>query len=116
MNATNKAILDEANAFISKGQYAKFLDYCTEDTTWTFVGEQTLRGKEAIRAYMATAYVAPPTFNIEQSISEGDFLTVIGRITLKDQAGKAVGYDYCDVWTFREGKMAALKAFVIEAG
>ncbi|GGC62618.1 hypothetical protein GCM10011387_15280 [Pedobacter quisquiliarum] len=116
MNATNKAILDEANAFISKGEYATFLDYCTEDTTWTFVGEQTLRGKEAIRAYMAKAYVAPPTFNIEQSISEGDFLTVIGRITLKDQAGKAVEYDYCDVWTFREGKMAALKAFVIEAG
>lgn len=115
MNATNKAILEEANAFISKGEYEQFLSYCTEDTEWTFVGEQVLRGKEAVRTYMANTYVEPPKFHVEQSISEGDFVTVIGNISMKDQEGKLVEYDYCDVWTFRDGKMASVKAFVIEA-
>jgi ketosteroid isomerase-like protein len=114
MNPTNKAILEEANAFISKGDYEQFLTYCTEDTEWTFVGEQILRGKKAVRKYMEKTYVEPPKFDVEHAIAEGDYVTVLGKISLKDQNGKSVEYDYCDVWTFRDGKMAGVKAFVIE--
>jgi ketosteroid isomerase-like protein len=32
---------------------------------------------------------------------------------MKDEDGKMVDYSYCDVWRFRDGKMAELKAFVI---
>lgn len=116
MNQPNKAILEEANTYISKGEYEQFLSYCTEDTEWIFVGEQILRGKDAVRTYMANTYVEPPKFNVQQSIAEGDFVTVIGKISLKDQEGKSMEYDYCDVWTFRDGKLAGVKAFVIEAG
>ena len=35
-------------------------------------------------------------------------------ITLTDKDGKAVHHSYCDVWRFRGGKIAELKAFVIE--
>ncbi len=113
MHVDNKAILEEANAFVSKGDYEQFLTYCTEDTQWTFVGEQILRGKEAVRQYMAVTYVEPPKFNIEHAISEGDFVTVVGKISLKSKDGSTSDYDYCDVWKFREGKLHELKAFVI---
>jgi ketosteroid isomerase-like protein len=113
MNLSNKAILETANSFVAKGNYEQFLTYCTEDTEWNFIGEQTLHGKEAVRQYMASVYVEPPVFNVEHTIEEGNFVTVVGKISLKDKAGKTVDYDYCDVWRFRDGKLAEVKAFVI---
>ncbi|MDF2457389.1 MAG: ketosteroid isomerase [Cytophagaceae bacterium] len=114
MNWNNKAILEKANAAITQGDYEGFLSYCTDDTKWTFVGDRILQGKEAVRQYMAEVYVEPPTFNVEHFIAEGEFVSAIGQISLKDKEGNTTDYSYCDVWKFREGKMEELKAFVIE--
>ena len=113
MEINNKAILEKANASVTKGDNEGFLAFCTEDTEWTFVGDRTLQGKEAVRQYMATAYVEPPKFMVENLIAEADFVTAIGQISMKDEDGKMVNYSYCDIWRFRDGKMAELKAFVI---
>ena len=114
MSEHNKRILQKANDAISKGDHEGFLSYCTEDTEWTFVGEQTLRGKEAVRQWMATAYKEPPKFVVANLIAEGDFVTALGTITLKDEQGVEADHAYCDVWRFRDGKMGELKAFVIK--
>jgi ketosteroid isomerase-like protein len=110
----NKEILEKANAAITDGDYEKFLSYCTDDTLWNFVGDEILQGKEAVRQYMAKAYTEPPIFEVDHLVSEGDFVTAIGEINLKDEDGKTTRYSYCDVWKFRDGKMAELKAFVIK--
>jgi len=114
MSEHNKTVLANANAAISAGDYEGFLAHCTEDTEWTFVGEQTLRGKQAVREWMATAYATPPVFQVERFIADDEFVTALGTITLPDDKGAEVEHAYCDVWRFRDGKMAALKAFVIK--
>ncbi|MBC7938132.1 MAG: nuclear transport factor 2 family protein [Rhizobacter sp.] len=114
MPEKNKSILERANAFVAAGKYEEFLSFCTEDTEWTFVGDRTLKGKEAVRQYMAKAYIEPPKFTVHNSIAEGEFLTVLGDITLKEEDGKAIHHSYCDVWRFSDGKIAELKAFVIK--
>ncbi|MBB1286791.1 nuclear transport factor 2 family protein [Flavisolibacter sp. BT320] len=114
MSKNNKTILERANAAITKGDYEGFLSYCTEDTEWEFVGDKTLQGKDAVRRYMVEVYEETPKFRVENLIAEGEFLTAIGTITLKNEQSKMVNYSYCDVWRFRDGKMAELKAFVIE--
>ena len=38
----NKEILLKANEAISNGDHEAFLSYCTEDSKWTFVGDQVL--------------------------------------------------------------------------
>lgn len=114
MSEKNKAILQEANAAVAEGNYEGFLSFCTKDTKWTFVGDQTLKGKEAVRQWMVTEYVEPPKNRVAQLIAEGDYVTAVGDITVKDKDGKAVQSSYCDVWRFRGGKMAELRAFVIK--
>ena len=114
MSEKNKAILEEANAAVAEGNYERFLSFCDDDTQWTFVGDRTLKGKEAVRQYMATTYIEPPKFTVANLIAEGEFLTVLGDITLTDEDGKAVHHSYCDVWRFRGGKIVELKAFVIK--
>ncbi|MBW4662026.1 MAG: nuclear transport factor 2 family protein [Drouetiella hepatica Uher 2000/2452] len=114
MSNNNKAILEAANAAIAEGNYEGFLSFCTDDTEWTFVGDKTLKGKAAVRQWMATEYVEPPLNIVTNLIAEGDFVTALGDITIKDEDGKAAHYSYCDVWCFRGGKMVELKAFVIK--
>lgn len=114
MRSNNKTILQTANEFVAKGDYESFLAYCTDDTEWNFVGDQVLRGKEAIRQYMAKAYIEPPVFSLENAVAEDDYVTAIGKISMKNEDGKMMSYDYCDVWRFKDGKLAELKAFVVE--
>lgn len=115
MIESNKAILEKANAAFAKGDFEGFLSFCTEDTKWTYVGDRTLEGKEAVRRYIAETYTEPSKFTVANLIAEGDFVTLLGDIVLKDEDGKETLYSVCDVWKFRDGKMAELKAFVIKA-
>lgn len=114
MSEKNKAILEKGNAAIAEGNNEGFLIFCTDDTEWTFVGDKTLKGKQAIREYMAMTYLEPAKFTVSNLIAEGDFVTAIGEITIKDKKGKATHYSYCDVWRFRDNKIVELRAFVIE--
>ena len=113
MTQNNKTILIKANEAVSKGDYEGFLEYCTEDTKWIFVGDQVLEGKKEVRKWMLTEYIEPPKFDVKNLIAENDYVTALGQITLIDNKGAGVMYWYCDVWKFRDGKMAELTAFVI---
>lgn len=113
MSERNKAILEEANAAITAGNNEGFLAFCADDTEWTFVGEQTLKGKEAVRQWMTTTYTEPPQFAVANLIAEGDFVVALGTIMTKNEDGQAVPSAYCDVWRFRDGQIVELKAFVI---
>src|SRR5688572_16452617 len=115
MSGNNKAILQQANAAISKGDTEGFLSFCANDIEWMMVGDKTIKGKDALRQWMATEYAEPPQFTVTNLIAEGDFVTALGDITVKGDDGKTALHLYCDVWHFRGDKMAALKAFVIKA-
>lgn len=110
----NKEILQKANSLITEGDYEGFLPFCTEDTKWSFVGDQFLNGKDEVREYMKKAYVEPPKFRVDHLIAENDFETAVGKISVKNRDGETVEYSYCDVWKFKNNKMDELTAFVIE--
>lgn len=114
MSEDNKQTLQNANTAVSRGDNEGFLSHCTDNTRWTFVGERTLLGKDAVRKYMAETYVEPPQFDVQYMIAEGDFVTATGKIALKDEQGKVRQYAYCDVWRFEGSKMAELHAYVVE--
>lgn len=112
---TNKAILEKANAAIAAGRYDDFLAFCAEDTHWTFVGDKVLEGKEAVRQWLASEYLEPPDNRVAHLIAEDDLVTAVGEITVKHRDGKVANYSYCDVWRLRQGKLAELRAFVVES-
>lgn len=114
MSKENESILLKGNEYISAGNYEGFLEFCTEDTVWEFIGEQTLKGKTAVRSYMTENYIMPPKFHVKTLVAQNDYVTAVGEIEIKDKDGKWNKYSYCDVWRFSEGKMAELNAFVIE--
>src|SRR5687767_8136637 len=98
MSKTHKEILTEANEAIACGDFEGFLVHCTDETVWNFLGDKTLKGKEAVRRWMVETYKEPPRFKVRQLIAEGEFLAALGEITLKDENGKDADFSYCDVW------------------
>lgn len=82
MSEHNKAILKKGNAAIAEGNYEGFLSFCADGTEWTFVGDQNPKGKEAVRQYIAKAYIEPPKFTVANLIAKGDFVTALGEITI----------------------------------
>ena len=113
MSELNKNILQQANAAVRRGDNEGFLAHCTDDLVWSTVGGETLHGKEAVRAWMVDGYAEPPTFTVRDLVAEGDFVVAIGDIESKDEQGDPVQNAYSDVWRFRDGKMAELRAFVV---
>ena len=109
-----KEILTRANAAIEAGDNERFLQFCAEDIEWEVVGDFVLRGKPAVREYMATEYATPPRFTVTEMFSEGDLLTAMGELVADDGSGNPIRTRYCDVWRFRDGLMVELRAFVIE--
>jgi ketosteroid isomerase-like protein len=114
MFAYNKSILEKANAAIRQGNNEGFLSFCTDDTTWQFVGDKILSGKPAVREWMKEGYKEPPEFTVSNMTAEGDFVIALGTIRQKNENGQTENYKYCDVWQFRDGLMCSLEAFVIK--
>ncbi len=110
----NKTILKQENAAIANGDYEGFLIYCTKDTEWVFAGNRTLHGREAVRHWMAETYLEPPQNEVEALIAEGNYGIATGTLSVKNKNGQTDRSSYCDVWEFRDGRMAKLKAFVIK--
>jgi ketosteroid isomerase-like protein len=113
-SAQHKSTLQKANAAIQQRDIEGFLAHCTDDVQWTTVGGESLNGKQALRQWMTKAYRDPPEFTVTGLIAEGDTLVALGQIITENKDGVLTPHAYCDVWRFRDGKMAELRAFVIE--
>jgi ketosteroid isomerase-like protein len=108
----NKAILEKVNSAVRVGNYEVLIEYCKEDTKWVFIGDQVLDGKEAVRAYLKDAYLAPPRFT-EHLMADGNFVIATGEISLIDANNQWTKSSYCDIWKFEDGQIVELRAFVI---
>ncbi len=113
MPTTPQQILEQANAAISRGDVDGFLRFCTDDTTWTFLGDRTLSGKQAVREWMRATYHEPPRVEVHRMISQGDHLVAIGEIRVTDDKGSTTHHAYCDVWRIQDGRLAELEAYVV---
>jgi uncharacterized protein (TIGR02246 family) len=113
MSEKNKSVVERINAAFARNDVEGFLALCADDFEWTMVGDKPVKGKDAIRKWMAGAPPEPPQFTIDTVLADGDYVTCIGSMTMSEN-GKVVPYAYCDVWRFRGEKPAELKAFVIK--
>lgn len=118
MSEENKEIVRKVNEAFREGNFEGFLEFCAEDVEWTFIGDQSVKGRENIRQWMASMgkeNSEPPQFTvIDPIIAEGDYVTTLGDMSMKDKDGKTGQYSYCDVYRFNAGKIVELKSFVVK--
>jgi ketosteroid isomerase-like protein len=113
MALSKKDVVAQVNAAFARNDVETFLTHCHEDFIFGMVGHERVVGKDAIRKFMASGPGEPPRFDVKVVVAEGDFVTCIGDMTMKEN-GSVVPYAYCDVWRFSGDKLAELQAFVIK--
>ena len=112
--ATKKDIVNKVNAAFAQNKLEDFFVHCADDIVFTMVGDRTIKGKEAIRLWMKSMGSEPPSINVQNVISEGDFATAVGDMTMKEKDGTTGSYAFSDHYRFRGDKIVELKAFVVK--
>jgi ketosteroid isomerase-like protein len=105
-------VVERINAAFARNDIEGFLVFCTDDFVWTMVGEAPIKGKDAIRRWMANSPPEAPTFSVDTLVVEGDVVVAQGDMTMRED-GAPVAYSYCDVWRFRGRQAVELKSFVM---
>jgi uncharacterized protein len=114
MASNRKEVVQRINEAFAKNDLEKVLSFCTDDFTWTMVGDTTVRGKDAIRKWMASMNPQPPQFTIQDTVAEGDFVITRGDMKMQEKKSSPwIPYTFCDIYRFTGDKVAELTAFVI---
>jgi ketosteroid isomerase-like protein len=114
MAANRKDIVQRINEAFAENNLEKVLSFCTDDFTWTMVGDTTVRGKDAIRKWMASMNPEAPQFTIEHTVAEGDFVITRGDMMMAEKkGGPSIPFTFCDIYRFVGDKVAELTAFVV---
>lgn len=114
MPANRKDIVQRINEGFAENNLEKVLSFCTDDITWTMVGDTTVRGKEPIRQWMGSMDPQPPQLRIQQIIAEGDSVVARGDMMMQERKdGPSIPYTFCDIYRFAGDKVVELTAFVI---
>ena len=111
---SNKAILQKINDAFAQNDTEGFLAHCTDDIVFEMVGHTAVRGKKDVRSFMnEMSSDSPPRFTIDRVIEDGDNVVCTGDMEMEVD-GEPTAYTYCDMYRFRDGKAAELRAFVIK--
>jgi uncharacterized protein len=114
MSVSRKETVQRINEAFAENNLERVLSFCTDDLTWTMVGDTTVKGKDAIRKWMASMDPQPPKFSIQQTVAEGDVVVTRGDMLMAEKKnGPSIPYTFCDIYRFAGDKVAELTAFVI---
>jgi len=115
MSEKNKEIVEKANALLAESKTEEFLLLCAEDVEWTLLADtpSKMKGRIAIAEFMASSQgQESPNFTIDNVIADGEFVVANGDMTMKTKEGETVPYAFCDMYTFKDGKIAELLTFI----
>ena len=114
MAVNRKGIVEQINQSFAENNFEKVLSFCTDDITWTMVGDTTKKGKGVIRKWMASMDPQPPRLTVRQTIAEGDSVVARGDMVMQEgKNGPSIPYTFCDIYRFTGDKVAELTAFMI---
>jgi len=118
--ATNKQLMQQIFAELSRGNDQPFLDAMADDIQWNWMGSglwsKTFNGKAGVLgglwAAVRSTLVPPYKVIAHRFIADGDFVAVeaMGQNTTPD--GKVYNNKYCWVCRFQDGKIRELNEYM----
>ncbi|MDP6183078.1 MAG: nuclear transport factor 2 family protein [Gammaproteobacteria bacterium] len=117
---TNKEVVRQAYAAVSRGDAEGLLDCMTDDISYTFFGKhrfaRTFNGKpelvEKALVPISEALATPLNIEITNLIGEGDQVVMEALGRSDTNAGGTYNNIYCMVITLRDGKIAAVREYL----
>lgn len=115
MSKNRKEIVEKINDAFTAGDTEGFLSHCSDDLMWTMVGDRTVKGKDAVRKFMAEMEgFEPPKFTVDSLMELGNTVVCYGDMSMKGEDGNVGKYSYCDIYDFTGDEVTGLRSFVVK--
>jgi ketosteroid isomerase-like protein len=119
--ATNKQLLQDIYAEISRGSPQLLLDSMADDIEWTIIGSTALSGTshgkqevidKLLKPLRARLADGPIVFQPERFIAEGEYVVMQARGSATARSGKPYNNTYCIVCRIVDGKLKEMIDYV----
>jgi len=110
----NKEVVNKIYEAFRGRDINKMLPYITDDFTWHINGELCAsNNKEAIKQIEDERAAGTPVIDVKNMISENDLVIAEGDCECEMKEHGLVQVHFCDVYRFENGKVKAIRAYVI---
>ena len=118
---TNKQLLQDIYAEISRGNPQLLLDSMADDIEWTIIGSTALSGTshgkqevidKLLKPLRARLADGPIVFQPERFIAEGEYVVMQARGRATARSGKPYNNTYCIVCRIVDGKLKEMIDYV----
>ncbi len=110
---SNKDTVEFYMESFRQSDHEKILSCLTDDVVWNIHGHTSLQGKEQFDAEIENdAFEGKPEITLLRMIEEKDVVVAEGIVIAKPKNNDPVNLAFCDVFEFREGKIAKLTSYL----
>ena len=117
---SNKSLIREAFEAMGRSEIAPMVDLMTDDFAWIIEGQtrfsRRFDGKAAVKQDLLRrlfeAFATPYHFEIEEIISEGDRVVVLGKGAVRTKWGKDYNNSYCFVIRMADSRMVETREYL----
>ena len=113
-----KHLIEKINKIFSKNDMEAFLALVSDDVVWEMhsssTGHNMLKGKEEVARMDLSKMPEKMNFQFRTVIIEGEVAAVDGTNNGITPDGKQFDSNFCDIYNFKDGKVAKLTSYVID--
>lgn len=102
------------NELFAKGNPEELYPYFTDDIRWEMVGDMTAVGKQEFKQVMESQPFESGTIETYSHLADGDRVAIEGYTECKRKDGSVFKAHFTDIYTFRDGKIAEIKSYIVE--
>lgn len=119
MKSNLKKIVAKADKAFANYKPEDFLSLCADEIEWRMVGEETAKGKDEVRIWMAIGIengdisFIPPSINCMNIIEENKCVIAFGEMEIKKKDGGLSRFSYCDIYRFKNKMIVELTSYVV---
>lgn len=110
---SNKTIVEFYMDSFQESNHEKILSCLTDDVEWHIHGHKSLKGKEAFDAEIENEnFEGKPEITVNRMIEENNIVVAEGTVLAKPKNSQPVLLAFCDIFEFRERKIAKLTSYL----
>ncbi|NGM65143.1 nuclear transport factor 2 family protein [Sphingobacterium sp. SGR-19] len=114
-----RQLVERINALFVEGNMESFMDYLAEDVIWEMFtsssGHTVLHGKKEVSEMDGSDMPEHTGFEFGTIVVDGETASVQGKSTGKLKDGTDYHGHFCDVYHFRNNKIAKIESYVIDS-
>lgn len=112
--STQQELVEQYMDGFRRSDHPAILACLTDDVVWRIHGARTARGKREFDAEIGDpGFEGSPDLSVERMIIDGNSTVITGTGHGQHRTIGPIHFNYCDVFTFRDGLISEVDSYVV---